>query len=369
MEIRTTRRRALPGEDNYHKQLLAYVCLLLTTVMGCIGSDLFPSRPSTPAAVSEQHELALLTAFSELGITTVSSAAHVAALPPQSSTLPEPTTVTHTVTPSPQAGASPDQTPPVVAHAFPASVAPQRSDQPTVLTGTVQQGQTALALFRTAGIEPPQALAMWRAVRKVYDIQNLHVGQPYTIHRTPQGQLHRFTYDIDADRRFEVQYHQQRFVGRITPLSTEADEHNTVEQPQPTLPTPVSTPKKVSTATAPPRTQPSSQPTTASVVITGKVKRGQTATTLFTQAGVSEAQVIQIQRAIRPTYDIRLLRAGHAYTIQATPDGRLQRFVYDILRAAASMSNVIQPHSPVVLLLLLLGNHTPYSPRHRPPHR
>jgi len=200
MEIRTTRRRALPGEGNYHKQLLAYVCLLLTTVVGCIGSDLFTSRPSTPAAVSEQHELALLTAFSEVGTTAVSPAAHVAALPSQSSTLSEPTTVTHTVTPSPQAGAALDQTPPAVAHASPASVAPQHSDQPTMLTGTVQQGQTALALFRTAGIEPSQALAMWRAVRKVYDIQKLRVGQPYTIHRTPQGQLHRFTYDIDADR-------------------------------------------------------------------------------------------------------------------------------------------------------------------------
>lgn len=330
MEMRTARRRALPGENNYHKSVLAYVCLLLTTVVGCIGSGFFPSRPSSPAVVSEQHELALLTAFSEQGITAAGPMLHVTASPPQSSTLPELTTLTHTVTPSSQAGVPLDRPALLVAHATPASPAPQPSDQTTVVTGTVQQGQTAVVLFRNASIDSSQALAMWRAVRKVYDIQRLRVGQPYTIHRAPQGQLHRFTYDIDGDRRFVVERQQQSFVGHITSLPTQDDAHHTVEQPQPSLPPPNSTPKKASAATAPPRIRPSSQPTTASVVMTGKVKRGQTATTLFAQAGVSEAEVIQLRRAVRRTYDIRLLRAGHTYAIQATLDGHLQRFTYDI---------------------------------------
>ena len=66
------------------------------------------------------------------------------------------------------------------------------------------------------------------------------------------------------------------------------------------------------------------------VPIVGKVKKGQMALTIFARAGVDAAQVITLRRTIRAAYDIRRLRVGQPYSIQATPNGQLQHFTYEI---------------------------------------
>ena len=62
----------------------------------------------------------------------------------------------------------------------------------------------------------------------------------------------------------------------------------------------------------------------------GLVRRGQSSYVLLRQAGVSAAEILQLQKAVRPVYDLQLLKAGQPYAISVTQDGHLHRFDYDI---------------------------------------
>ena len=87
----------------------------------------------------------------------------------------------------------------------------------TLLTlhGIVEKGETALSIFRQAGIDTSQVMALYQAVREVYDLHRLDIGQPYHIHFSPEGQLQAFTYDIDTQKRLEAVRQDQTFTGRI----------------------------------------------------------------------------------------------------------------------------------------------------------
>ena len=74
-------------------------------------------------------------------------------------------------------------------------------------------------------------------------------------------------------------------------------------------------------------TVPQAKPSTS---IQGVVKPGQSVFVLLRQAGVEAAEALQLQRAIRSVYDIRHVRVGHAYSVDVTADGLLQRFMYEI---------------------------------------
>jgi cell envelope opacity-associated protein A len=82
----------------------------------------------------------------------------------------------------------------------------------------VRRGDTALELFLRAGVSIGQVLALQPAIRAVYDIRQLQVGHAYRIERTADGQLQRFTYDIDTDRRLEVTRQGDTFIGRVEPI-------------------------------------------------------------------------------------------------------------------------------------------------------
>jgi murein DD-endopeptidase MepM/ murein hydrolase activator NlpD len=87
----------------------------------------------------------------------------------------------------------------------------------TLLTlhGIVEKGQTAVSIFRQADIDTSQVMALYQAVRNVYDLRRLDVGQPYHIRYSPEGQLQAFTYDIDAQKRLQAVRQEQTFTGRI----------------------------------------------------------------------------------------------------------------------------------------------------------
>lgn len=99
-----------------------------------------------------------------------------------------------------------------------APAAPANPPSPVLVEGTVKKGQTALAIFRQAGVEAAQVMALQQAVRSVYDIHRLHIGQPYRIESSPEGELQRFTYEIDSQRQLQVERQQQTFVGRVEPI-------------------------------------------------------------------------------------------------------------------------------------------------------
>lgn len=103
------------------------------------------------------------------------------------------------------------------ADTFLSPTAPAKPPASTLLTlrGIVETGQTAVAIFRQAGIDTSEVMALYQAVRNVYDLRRLDVGQPYRIHYSPEGQLQAFAYDIDAQKRLEAVRREQTFIGRI----------------------------------------------------------------------------------------------------------------------------------------------------------
>ena len=62
----------------------------------------------------------------------------------------------------------------------------------------------------------------------------------------------------------------------------------------------------------------------------GTVKRGQTSFVLLRQAGVSAAEVIKVQQAVQPVYDLRHVQEGQPYSVTVAANGSLQHFVYEI---------------------------------------
>lgn len=101
---------------------------------------------------------------------------------------------------------------PIASAAANTSVAPPNL---FTLRSLVKKGQSAVAIFNKIGIQSTQVMAMYHAVRHVYDLQHLNVGQPYSIQFSPDGQLYAFTYDIDVQHRFEVRRRGKTFNGRI----------------------------------------------------------------------------------------------------------------------------------------------------------
>jgi murein DD-endopeptidase MepM/ murein hydrolase activator NlpD len=89
---------------------------------------------------------------------------------------------------------------------------------PLSVTGTVARGATSYTLLQGAGASAAEVTALREAIRDVYDIRQLRAGQPYSLEVTPEGQLLRFTYEIDPQHILEVERQDQTFVGRLTPI-------------------------------------------------------------------------------------------------------------------------------------------------------
>ncbi len=97
-------------------------------------------------------------------------------------------------------------------------VLPPPPPSPPAITGHVKQGQTTLEIFRQAGIKAADVIRLHRALRSVYDIHRLRIGQPYRIQVSADGLLQHFRYDIDAQHCLEVERQAQTFVGRLEPI-------------------------------------------------------------------------------------------------------------------------------------------------------
>lgn len=89
------------------------------------------------------------------------------------------------------------------------------------LVGQIKQGDTVLELFIRAGVDTVQVVTLQQATHALYDIRQLHLGHAYRIERTPDRQLQRFTYDIDAEHRLEVERQGDALVGRVIPMRYE----------------------------------------------------------------------------------------------------------------------------------------------------
>ena len=93
-----------------------------------------------------------------------------------------------------------------------------------LINDRVTKGQTLVALFAQAGLETTQAVVLYKAVERVYNLRHLRVGQPYQIEVSPDGQVQSFTYDIRPGHQLHVQRQQQQFVGRIVSLPYDRNE-------------------------------------------------------------------------------------------------------------------------------------------------
>jgi murein DD-endopeptidase MepM/ murein hydrolase activator NlpD len=245
MEMRRTRRRALPG--GLKRQVLACSLSLLFILMGCMGSHLLTARQDAAAlAIPHKGSLPLLdedrnappflkAAFepsSDSAHTDVSLArgpthepAMVAALAvPRNAYIP----------PSPleedakQAETTPTRVPqePIAAPTAAATtpVEPAAPARPAPVEGKVKKGQTAFSIFRQAGVTVAQVSELQQAIHSVYNLRHLRVGQPYRIELAPDGALQHFTYEIDAQRQLEVARDAQTFVAQIEPIHYERRE-------------------------------------------------------------------------------------------------------------------------------------------------
>jgi hypothetical protein len=50
------------------------------------------------------------------------------------------------------------------------------------------------------------------------DIQRLHVEHSYSIQLAPDGQIQRFTYQIDKQHQLEVERRYETFIGHLEPI-------------------------------------------------------------------------------------------------------------------------------------------------------
>ncbi len=206
--------------------------------------------------------------------------------------------------------------------------------------GVVQRGMSFFVLLRQAGVSAAEILRLQRTVRPVYNLRHLRVGQPYQIEVTENGHLQHFTYGIDTRRRLEIKRQHQAFVGQIVPTSSAAKQpsiQKTSRRPMPKVtPQPKVFPKPAPAA----RKTVSSPITRAAPGLPfagssrasrrGIIQRGQSSFVLLRQAGVSAAEILRLQRAVRPVYNLRHLRIGRPYKIGVSKEGHLRHFTYDI---------------------------------------
>jgi murein DD-endopeptidase MepM/ murein hydrolase activator NlpD len=106
-------------------------------------------------------------------------------------------------------------TPPVVApHG---ARQPQELATPSDMTfsDTVRKGDTAIVILERAGVDTPQAMALYRDVRNVYDLRRINVGQAYHVHMDAEGHIQQFTYEIDHRQWLRAKRNGQGFSGRL----------------------------------------------------------------------------------------------------------------------------------------------------------
>ncbi|ETX02820.1 MAG: hypothetical protein ETSY1_02220 [Candidatus Entotheonella factor] len=89
------------------------------------------------------------------------------------------------------------------------------SDSETEFSDKVKKGDTAILILERAGVDAKQAMALYRAVRKIYNLRRINVGQTYHVHLDGNGQIQQFIYEIDHRQRLVVIRDDQGFRGQL----------------------------------------------------------------------------------------------------------------------------------------------------------
>ena len=94
----------------------------------------------------------------------------------------------------------------------------------TTFSDAVRKGDTAILILERAGVDGTQAMALYRAVRKLYNLRHINVGNAYHVSLDDTGQMQQFIYEIDHQRRLEVKRSGQNFLGEIKTIPFERHE-------------------------------------------------------------------------------------------------------------------------------------------------
>jgi murein DD-endopeptidase MepM/ murein hydrolase activator NlpD len=89
----------------------------------------------------------------------------------------------------------------------------------TTFSDSVRKGDSAILILERAGVDAPQAMALYRDVRNVYDLRHINVGRTYHVHMDQAGHILQFTYEIDHRQWLVVKRNGQGFSGQLNAIS------------------------------------------------------------------------------------------------------------------------------------------------------
>jgi murein DD-endopeptidase MepM/ murein hydrolase activator NlpD len=109
----------------------------------------------------------------------------------------------------------------------PQIITPPQAQQPqessvsseTTFSDSVRKGDSAILILERAGVDAPQAMALYRDVRNVYDLRHINAGRTYHVHMDQAGHILQFTYEIDHRQWLVVKRNGQGFSGQLNPIS------------------------------------------------------------------------------------------------------------------------------------------------------
>ncbi len=185
MEMRTTRRPTRPSGAK--RRLLAGFLSIILSLVEWNGGLFQPAQPIMSAGLSPTVR------------------------PPSPTSAPVPVPERLALAPPPH-----DDIAQLAAYVV--AAAPSRRAASTVIERTIKKGDTAISIFRSVGVDGAQAMQLHRAVRPVYNLSHLRIGQSYRIEVSPQGQVKSFNYVIDGRRQLDVVRSNRKFVGRIVSI-------------------------------------------------------------------------------------------------------------------------------------------------------
>lgn len=91
-----------------------------------------------------------------------------------------------------------------------------------LIAGSIQPGVTLDAMFARYDVAEGDRQALVAAVRTVFDVRRMRVGQPFVMDRMLDGHVRSFEYEIDGDRRLRVGADaSQAFTAVVEPIAKE----------------------------------------------------------------------------------------------------------------------------------------------------
>ncbi len=212
MELRKTRRRKLPNGGR--RQLFACCLSLVISLVVCLF--VLPWAPydtTVTQSLPESPVSAQLPLLSEED--AVIKAVHARDAISLSLVVDGPISMPVQLAAMPAQVQAEAIEPPIITarEAQPPEALPPPSE--TTFSDTVRKGDTVMLILEKAGVDKPQIMALYRAVRKVYNLRRINVGHVYHVRMDANGQIQQLTYEIDHRQRLVVKRKGQRFTGQI----------------------------------------------------------------------------------------------------------------------------------------------------------